>query len=133
MGVSKKYYSPHKHTFDAELVFRQNNIPVQAFQTNIVKKRLALINEENLKNVMALQHYFPVRPKNTFNLLGQCSPVRLLKARTKLTLGSISHTMTVCSSKSTASIALVRRILSGRHTLRFPILFLLSLSRQMLG
>ena len=45
---------------------------------------------------MALQHYFPVRPKNAFKLLGQYSPVRLLKAWTKLTLGSISHTMTVC-------------------------------------
>ena len=96
MGVNKKYYPPHEHTFDVELLFRQNYIPIQAFQTNVVKKRLAFINEENFKNVIALQLYFPVRPKNAFKLLGQCSPVRLLKARAKLTLGSISHTMTVC-------------------------------------
>jgi hypothetical protein len=87
--------TPHKHTFDVGLVFGQTYIPLQAFQTNIVKKRPAYKNAENSNNVMALQHYFPVRPKNTFKLLGPCSPVRLLRARTKLTLSSISH-MTPC-------------------------------------
>jgi hypothetical protein len=75
--------TPHKHTFDVELAFRQSCISVQAFETNFVEKRLSFINAENFKNVMALQHYFPVHPKKTFKLLGQCSPVRLLKAKTK--------------------------------------------------
>jgi hypothetical protein len=56
-GVGKKNY-PHKHTFDVELVFRQTYIPVQAFQTDTVKKRLSFINAENFKHVMALRHYF---------------------------------------------------------------------------
>jgi hypothetical protein len=88
--------NPNKHTSDVELVFRQTYIPIQTFQTTIVKKGLAFINAESFKNVMVLQHNFPVRPKNTVKLLGQCSPVPLLKTRTKLALGSISHTMTAC-------------------------------------
>jgi hypothetical protein len=52
-----------------------------------VKNRPAFKNAENFNNVMALQHYIPVRPKNKFKLLGHCSPVRLLQASTKLTLG----------------------------------------------
>jgi len=94
--------TPHKHTFDVELVFRQTYIPIQAFQTTTVKNGLAFTNAENFKNAMVLQHNFPVRPKNTFKLLGQCSTVPLLKARPKLTLGSISHTMTACVAAEVA-------------------------------
>ena len=73
-GVGKKI-TPHKHTFDVELVFRQTYIPVQAFQTDTVKKRLSFINAENFKHVMILRHYFPVRLNTTFKLLGQHSAV----------------------------------------------------------
>jgi hypothetical protein len=76
-----------------------------------VKKRLSFINAENFKNVVALQHYFTIRPKKIFKLLGQCSPIQQLKVMTTFTFGSVSHhTMMTCGSRDNASVALALHI-----------------------